>query len=150
MSVHNFRLYGLHSAYVKEATLSCNDSFLESTVDVQLRDLEVISDWTAASWVMLAGSAHLVADALELECSILMPAEEGSRVVVSSMRLVELRISSVNVTGPFSTIWLEVAGGGPSSGLYTLRPEHRPVARVLEQILVRIAQRRLDRVEWAV
>ncbi|KAH7963304.1 uncharacterized protein LOC119385172 [Rhipicephalus sanguineus] len=143
LSVRNVRMYGVHGVHIKEASMRCNSSFLELEAHLVFQKLEVVFDITAVNGILMAGDSHLVAEPLEFEATILFPAEEGSRVLLTSLRVLELRVSHLNLSGPFSLALVDVSR---SSGLFTLRPNNKLITRAL----VSIIQRCLDRVEWKV
>ncbi|XP_065280874.1 uncharacterized protein [Dermacentor albipictus] len=143
LSVRNVRVYGVHSVGIEGASMRCNSSFLELEAHLVFQRLEVLFDFTASNGVSLAGDLYLVAEPCEFEATVLLPAEKGSRVLLTSLRVRELRVSGLNVSGPLS---LALADAGSPSGLFTVRPDHKFFTRAL----VGFVQRCLDRVEWKV
>ncbi|KAH6939725.1 hypothetical protein HPB50_020961 [Hyalomma asiaticum] len=143
LSVRNVRMYGVHGVHIEEASMRCNSSCLELEAHLVFRKLEVVFDLTAVNGILLAGDSRLVAEPLDFEATMLFPAEEGSRVLLSSLRVLELRVSSLNLSGPFSLALVDIS---KSSGLFTLLPNNKLATRAL----LRMVQGCLDRIEWKV
>lgn len=149
VSIRNAYLYGLHNTRLRDGSkLTCDNCSMEAVLNLNLKDMRAVFDWKVSSGMFLKGKADVSVGMVDVDVTAMLPAEQGGRIVLESIKILEVENVRVNITGPLALARIDF--NAIVDMLLKSSVDRRPLFRIIELVLINVIQQIMDGMKWPI